>query len=76
VSARSRPRCTRSLAAHLVELERDELEALLLEALDHLADEAALHAVGLDHDVRALGGHLVRVWAKEACGKAWRVEEK
>lgn len=38
------------------ELERHQLVALLLEARDHLADESALHAVGLDGDERALLG--------------------
>ena len=50
------------LLAGLHELERDELEALLLEALDDLADEAALHAVGLDRDEGTLG--LGRHWTK------------
>jgi hypothetical protein len=35
-------------------LERDDFEATLLEAGDDLADEGALDAVGLDHDVRTL----------------------
>jgi len=38
-------------------LHAAEEETLLLEALDDGADEAALDAVGLDHDVGALGGH-------------------
>ena len=38
------------------ELKRAELEALLLEALDDRAGEAALDAVRLDHDVGALVG--------------------
>ena len=46
------------------ELHGDELETLVFEALDDLADEATLDAVGLDHDVGALGvaGHGVRWW--------------
>ena len=46
-------------------LHAAEEETLLLEALDDGADEAALDAVGLDHDVSLLGGHfccLCRVW--------------
>jgi len=39
------------------ELHGGEPEALLLEALDDFANEATLDAVGLDHDVGALGGH-------------------
>lgn len=38
------------LLARPHEFEGDELEALLLEALDDLADDAALDAVRLDHD--------------------------
>lgn len=41
------------LSAGLVQLESGELEALLLEAAEDLSDEAALHAVRLDHDVCA-----------------------
>ncbi len=40
----------------LNELEATELEALLLEALDDVADQPALHGVGLDHDEGALAG--------------------
>lgn len=36
------------------EFERDEFEAALLEALDDLAHEPALHGVRLQHDVAAL----------------------
>lgn len=36
-------------------LERDDLEAAALEAGDDLADEGALDAIGLDHDVGTLG---------------------
>ena len=39
---------------YLRELHGDELEPLLLEPLDDVAAEAALHAVGLDHDEGAL----------------------
>ncbi len=42
----------------LLELEAHQLEALLLEALDDVPDQAALHSVGLDHDESALpSGH-------------------
>ena len=37
-------------------LERDDLEALALEAPDHFADEAALDGVGLAEDERAISG--------------------
>src|SRR5436190_7175377 len=37
------------LRAHLDELEPDDAETLVLEALDDAADQTALHAVGLDH---------------------------
>jgi hypothetical protein len=40
----------------LHELHRLERVPLRLEALDDLANEAALHAVGLDHDVFWRGG--------------------
>ena len=39
------------LLGGLVQLERLELVAALLEALDDLADETTLHAVRLDHNV-------------------------
>ena len=45
-------RSTRSTYLH--ELHGHEPEALLLEPLDDVAHEAALHAVGLDHDEGAL----------------------
>lgn len=35
---------------YLHEFHGDKLEALLFEALDNVSDEAAVHAVGLDHD--------------------------
>ena len=38
----------------LEQLESDQLEALVLEAGDDPSDEAALHPVRLDHDVRPL----------------------
>jgi hypothetical protein len=44
----------RHLLGGVDELHGDELVSLLLEALDDLADEAALHAVGLDGDEAAL----------------------
>ena len=43
-----------SLSTNLHELHGDELEPLLLEPLDDVAHEAALHAVRLDHDEGAL----------------------
>jgi hypothetical protein len=39
----------------------DMILTLALEAGDDLGDQPALHAVGLDHDVGALGGHLADV---------------
>ena len=47
------------LLGGLLELESDELEALLLETLDDLANQTTLDAIWLDHDVGALAGHLV-----------------
>ena len=44
------------LLAGLAELHASELEALLLEALDDLANKTALNAVGLDHDEGSLLG--------------------
>merc|ERR1712000_392958 len=41
-------------------LQGSELEALLLKALDDLADQATLDAVGLDHNVGALASHVER----------------
>eukprot|EP00341_Mesodinium_pulex_P001056 CAMPEP_0116918192 /NCGR_PEP_ID=MMETSP0467-20121206/19620_1 /TAXON_ID=283647 /ORGANISM="Mesodinium pulex, Strain SPMC105" /LENGTH=114 /DNA_ID=CAMNT_0004595485 /DNA_START=207 /DNA_END=551 /DNA_ORIENTATION=- len=35
------------------QLEAEHLEALLLEALDDLADKTSLNPIGLDHDVSA-----------------------
>ena len=40
---------------HVLELQTFEVEALLLEAADDLADEAPLDAVRLDHDEGLLG---------------------
>lgn len=40
-------------------LEGGELVPLLLEASDDLADQVALDAVGLDHDVGALHGAVI-----------------
>lgn len=43
------------------ELEGDDFESAFLKARDDLADESALDAVRLDHDVGALGvRHSVR----------------
>ena len=46
----------------LEHLERNELVALVLEAANNFADEATLHAVGLDRDEGTLG--LGRHWTK------------
>ena len=43
------------------QLERDEVQAATLEAPDHLADEAALDAVGLDQDEGAFDAHGAKV---------------
>eukprot|EP00639_Heterosigma_akashiwo_P036207 CAMPEP_0194725840 /NCGR_PEP_ID=MMETSP0296-20130528/28598_1 /TAXON_ID=39354 /ORGANISM="Heterosigma akashiwo, Strain CCMP2393" /LENGTH=223 /DNA_ID=CAMNT_0039630525 /DNA_START=249 /DNA_END=921 /DNA_ORIENTATION=- len=45
------------LLVRLAQLHGHQLEALLLEALDYLAHEAPLDAIGLDHDVGALHVH-------------------
>lgn len=44
----------RVLLAHVLHLEAAQRKALLLEALHDLGHQAALDAVGLDHDVRLL----------------------
>ena len=46
--------------AYVGHLQGSELEALLLKALDDLADQATLDAVGLDHNVGALASHVER----------------
>ena len=44
------------------ELQGDELETALFEAGDDGADESALDAIGLDHDVGAFSGdHCVNL---------------
>ncbi len=43
-------------------LHGDELVALLLEAGHDLANQTALHAVGLDHDVGNLRLLVLRLW--------------
>jgi hypothetical protein len=47
---------------HMHELHGDQLEALLLETLEDLADNPALDTVGLDHDegplLVGLGSHF------------------
>lgn len=55
------------LSAYPGELQGDQLEALLLEALDDLADEPALDAIGLDHDESPLliSRHCRRDYRKE-----------
>ena len=51
--------------SYLHELHGDELESLLLEPLDDVAAEAALHAVRLDHDEGALVvAHLLKMEQK------------
>ena len=48
----------RILIRYLHELHGDELESLLFEPLDDVTDEAAVDAVGLDHDEGPLAvGH-------------------
>ena len=46
-----------STSAYRLELERNELEALLLKALDDLTNESTLDAIRLDHNVGTLAGH-------------------
>ena len=43
------------------QLQRDEVQSTALETRDQLADEAALHAVGLDQDQGSLGTHSAEV---------------
>lgn len=58
-------------ARYLQELHGHEAEPLLLEALDDLAHQAALHAVRLDGDERALlVGHGLRATDRSAQGPA------
>ena len=53
----------RILIRYLHELHGDELESLLFEPLDDVTDEAAVDAVGLDHDEGPLGvGHDEGGW--------------
>ena len=61
----------RSAPTGLLELKADQLEALLLEALDDVTDQAALHSVRLDHDESTLpsshgDGHaaLLLAWSR------------
>lgn len=50
------------LLGSLHKLHGDQLESLLLEPLDNLADQPAVDAVRLDHDEGALGvGHFANV---------------
>ena len=51
--------------SYLHELHGDELESLLLEPLDDVAAEAALHAVGLDHDEGALVVAHLKKWSRK-----------
>ena len=51
-------------AAHEDELDRRDLGAALLEAAEHLADEAALHALRLDEQQRALQLRLLQRLAR------------
>ncbi len=50
------------------EFHGDEFEALLLEPLDDVADEATMHSIGLDHDEGALfvGSHRRRELCENA----------
>ena len=49
--------CLVVVFSYLHEFHGDELESLLLEPLDDFSDQAALDAVGLDHDEGSLIGH-------------------
>src|SRR4051812_15799610 len=70
------------LALERAELQRDELQALALDARDHVTDEPTAHAVGLDEDKSAFGhgwfssGHGcdlgASVWAAVAWSVVWR----
>ena len=51
------------------ELHGNKLESLALEAADNLANESALDAVRLDHDVGAFGSHLSFGRRRDAVGK-------
>lgn len=48
-------------AIHPKQLERDEMQTAALETPDHLADETALHAVGLDQDESPFKAHGAKV---------------
>ena len=48
-------------AIHAQQLQRDEVQSTALETRNHLADEAALHAIRLDQDKRPLGTHSAEV---------------
>lgn len=43
---------------HIHELHPAQVETLLFEPLDDLADESALDAIRLDHDVCSLHRHI------------------
>ena len=49
----------------LAQFHCHEFEASLLEALDDLADQSALDAVGLDRDERSLGRHALQTNSKQ-----------
>jgi hypothetical protein len=51
----------RQLTVDTQQLQGDEVQAPALETGDHLADEAALHAVGLDQDEGSFEGHGAQV---------------
>jgi len=64
------------LIVSLHEFHGDKLKSLLLEPLDDIADQAALDAVGLDHDEGPLVGHGDVCWqARVDSRQSERVEQ-
>ena len=71
-------------SSYLHELHGDQLESLLLESLDDVANQVPVDAVGLDHDEGALivgghgggGGGVVAVEGGEQGGMASRWSQK
>ena len=57
----------RELGRDLHQLHAGDLEALLLEAAEDVADEAALDGVGLEQDQSAIHGQWVRIRADGLC---------
>ena len=51
----------REVAVDPQQLERYQVQTATLETRDQLADEATLHAVGLDEDQGPLGTHSAEV---------------